>query len=227
MNGLIILIVVVLIAGIIILSGKSPLTKEKTREQFLQALAEFLEGTLEPIEDDMYPNSFRIRFNYSGEDFVFEDFEKQGFKDKVNIAYLRVTSPRRLTLTFTEKEHSTKIRTDLFMASDISSQRAGQTTHLQVPKQLNDLNVFTNDIVAANWLFETRKVSSILKQFKGKDSQGYLFMPIGIIDGVITLEFYSEKNLQPNLSTLYRDISFIENYTSKLMVFIHKLQNIP
>jgi len=227
MNVLVILIVVVLMAGIILLSGKSPLKKRRTRKQFLQELAEFLEGTLEPIEDDIYSNSFRIRFKYSGEDFVFEDFEKKGFKDKVYIAYLRVTAPSRLTLTFTEKERLSKIRTDIFIASDISSQQDGRTVRLQVPKHLNDLNVSTNDIAAANKLFEIGKISSILKQFKGMDSRGLSFMPIEIVDGVITMEFYSEKTLQPNLSTLYNDISSIEDYSNKLMVFVRNLHNKP
>ena len=227
MSGLVILIVVIFIAGIILLSGKSPLRKEKTREQFLQALAEFLEGALEPIEDDMHSNSFRIRFKYSGEDFVFEDFEKEGFKNKVNIAYLRVTVPDRLTLTFTEKERSTKIRTDIFIASDISSQQVEQTVQLQVPKHLNDLNVFTNDIVVANELFEIGKISSILKQFKGMDSRGYSFMPIEIIDGVVTLEFHSEKMFKPNLSVLYSNVTSIDGYLDKLMVFARELQIKP
>ena len=117
MKGLIFVIAVILTAGIILLSGKSPLKKKKTREQFLQDLAEFLEGTLEPIEDDANPNSFRIRFKYSGVDFVYEDFEKLGFKDKIYIAYLRAKTTSRLTLTFSAKKRSTKIRTDIFIAS--------------------------------------------------------------------------------------------------------------
>lgn len=224
MNGLVIFIVIILITGIILLSGKSPLKEKKTREQFLGDMANFLEGKLEPVEDGLHSNSFRIQFKHSGEDFVFEDFEKQGFKDKVYIAYLRVKTSNPLTLTFTEKRRSSRIRTDIFIASDISSRHAGQNAQLQVPKHLNDLTVFTNDIVAANELFEFGKISSILKQFKGIDSLGNPFMPIGIVDGAITLEFYSEKTLEPSLVALYSDISSIENYANKLMVFVHKLQ---
>ena len=224
MNGLIVLIVVILITGIILLSGKSPFKENKTREQFLKDLTKYLEGTLEPIEDDVFPNSFRIRFKFSGEDFVFEDFEKQGFKDKVYIAYLRVTAPGDLTLTFTEKERSTTIRTDIFIASDISSQQVGRTAQLQVPKHLNDLNVTTNDTAIANELFGTGKISSIFKQLKNMNSRGSSFMPIGIVNGVITLEFYSEKKFQPNLPALYSDISSIENYSNKLLVLVRKLK---
>jgi len=227
MNGLMILIVVIFIAGIILLSGKSPLKKRKTREQFLQDLTNFLEGTLEPIEDEAHSNSFRIRFKFFGKDFVFEDIEKQGFKDKVYIAYLKVQTPSQLTLTFTEKKRSMKIVTDIFLASNISSKQVGQTVQLQVPKHLNDLNVFTNDTKAANELFEIGKISSIFRQFINMDSRGYSFMPIEIIDGVVTMEFYSEKTLHPNLSTLYGDISSIENYSNKLMVFVRNLQNKP
>jgi len=227
MYGILILIFVILVAGIILLSGKSPLKKKKTREQFLQELAEFLEGTLEPIEDDDYSNSFMIRFKYSGEDFVFEDIEKKGFKDKVYIAYLRVTAQSRLTLTFTEKERSTKIRTDIFIASDISSQQAERTVQLQVPKHLKDLKVFTNDATAANELFENGKISSIFKQFKSKDSRGYSLMPIEIVEGVVTLEFYSEKMLKPNLSILYDNVTSIDGFLDKLVLFVHELQDKP
>lgn len=223
MSGIVILISVLFIAGIILLSVKSPF-KKRSREQFLQDLAKFLEGTLEPIEDEVHSNSFRIRFKFSGEDFVFEDLEKQGFKDKIYIAYLKVQTPSCLTLTFAEKKRSTKIRTDIFIASDISSQSVEQTVKLQAPEHLNDLNIFTNDTVAANKIFETKKISSIFKQFKNIDSRGYSFMSIGIVDGGVTLEFHSEKMFQPNLATLYNDVSFIENYLDKLMVFVRTLQ---
>ena len=223
MNGFFILVVVLLLVGIIILSGPSQL-KKRTREERLQDLAKFLEGTLEPIEDEGYSNSFRIRFKFSDEDFVFEDWEKQGFKDKVYMAYLKVKTPNCLTLNFSEKERSTKIRTDIFIASDVPSQQIGRTVQLQVPKHLNDLNVSTNDTTAANELLEVGKISSIFKQFKNKDSRGRSFMPIKIINGVVTLEFYSDKILKPNLLTLYSDISSIDGYLNKLMVFVRELR---
>ena len=223
MSGFVILIVVFLIAGIILLSSKSPF-KKKTREQFLADLTKFLEGTLEPIEDEAYPNSFRIRFKFSGKDFIFEDLEKQGFKDKVNTSYLKIQTSSRLTLTFTEKKKSTKIRTDIFIASDISTQSTERTTQLQSPKHLGDLNVLTNDTVAANKVFENKKISSIFKQLKNVDSRGYSSMPIGIVEGGVTLEFYSEKMFQPSLTTLYSDISFIEDYLNKLLVFVSVLE---
>jgi len=223
MNGFFILIVVLLLVGIIILSGPSQL-KKRTREECLQDLAKFLEGTLEPIEDEGYSNSFRIRFKFSDESFVFEDWEKQGFKDRVYTAYLKVKTPNPLTLNFSGKERSTKIRTDIFIASNVSSQQIERTVQLRVPKHLNDLNVSTNDTTVANELLEVGKISSIFKQFKNKDSRGISFMPIKILNGVVTLEFYSDKILKPNLSTLYSDISSIDGYLNKLMVFVRELQ---
>lgn len=211
------------IIAIILLSVKSPF-KKKSREQFLQDLAKFLEGKVEPINDETYPNSFRIRFKFSGEDFIFEDWEKQGFKDKIYIAYLKVQTPSRLTLTFAEKKRSTKIRTDIFIASDVSSQSVERTVKLQAPEHLNDLNIYTNDTIAANEILETKRISSIYKQLKNIDPRGYAFMPIEISNGCVILEFYSEKMFQPKLSTLYRDVSFIENYLDNLMTFVRALQ---
>jgi hypothetical protein len=223
MNGIIFLVIVLLVAGIILFSETSKV-KKRTREQFHVDLAKYLEGALEPIEDAAHPNSFRIRFKYSGEDFVFEDFEKEGFKDKVYNAHLKVKTPSKFTLTFTEKKRSSRIRSDIFFSSEISSQQAASHIQLLVPKHLNDLNVFTNDGIMANKLFETGKVSSILKQLKNTDSRAYPYMPLEIVDGVIVLEFYSDKMLQPNLLVLYNDISSMEGYLEKMMVFVRALQ---
>lgn len=223
MNGFVILVIVLLLAGIILLSGPSKLDK-RTREEYLKDLTKFLEGTLEPIEDELISNSFRIRFKFSNEDFIFEDWERKGFKEKIYSAYLIVKTSNRLTLKFSEKERSTKVRTDIFIASDVSSQEISRTTHLQLPKHLKDLNVSTNDTTAANELLDEGKISSILKQFKSKDSRGYSFMPLKIVDGTVTLEFYSDKILKPNLVALYSDISSIDGYLKKMMVFVRELK---
>jgi len=223
MNGFLILIVLLFLGGIILLSGKSS-NKKKTREQFLKELAEFLEGTLEPIEDETYENSFRIRFQYSNEDFIYEDLERPGFKENVNMAYLKVEVPGGLTLKFEEKKHSTTIRTDIFIASEISTQSEQKNYKIQVPKQLKHLNVVTSDPVIANRLFEDKKISSILKEFKNTDTLGRPFLSIGIINGVVTLEFHPRDIYYPNLTALYADVSSIDHYLSKLMVITRKLK---
>jgi len=48
MGGLILLVALIFLAGIILLSRNSPLSK-KTREEFLQELAEFLEEMACPV----------------------------------------------------------------------------------------------------------------------------------------------------------------------------------
>src|SRR3989338_6968915 len=118
MTALIILIVVIALAGIILLNAKSPLQKP-TREQFLQDLAKSLDGILEPILDEGYENCYRIKFNFDGEECIYQDMEKKGFKDKIYGAYLKIQTPSKLTLTFTEKKHSMRIHSDIFIASDI------------------------------------------------------------------------------------------------------------
>ena len=222
MNGIIVLVVVLLIGGIILLSGKSPLRK-KTRELFLEDLAKNFEGNLEEVDNEMYSNSFRIRFQFSGQDFIFEDLEKVGFKDKVYGAQIKVATPSKFTLSFAGKRRSTKIRTSIFLASEISSQNVGHNLQLEVPKFLSDFDVYTNDTIIANRIFEFGKTLSVFKQLMNRDSSGYSFMPIEIVNGTIVLEFYSDKTLQPNLSSLYNDVSSFEDYLNKLMTLVRKL----
>ena len=223
MNGFIILIVLLFMGGIILLSGKW-FSKKKTREQFLKEFAEFLEGTLEPIEDEIYKNSFRIRFKYSNEDFIFEDLEKPGFKENINMAYLKVEVPSKLTLKFEEKQQSTTIRKDIFIASEVSAQSARKNYKVQVPKHLEHFNIIASDQIMANRLFEDRKVSGILKEFRNTDTFGHPFLSIEIINGVMTLEFYSGNIHYPNLTALYADISSIDHHLNKLMVIVRKLK---
>ena len=214
MSWFLVLLILLFLGGIILLGVKSPFEK-KTREQFLQELAGFLEGTFESLGDEVYGRSFRLLFRFGGEEFIFEDLEKQGFRDKVYVAYLKVKTPSKLTLTFTEKRRSMRIRTDIFMASEISTQQAEDHVLLQVPKYLKDLKVSTNDPVVANKLFEDKKAAAVFRQFKNVDSRGYPFLSIGIVDGTVILEFHSVKAFNPSLSNLWADIASIEDYLDK------------
>jgi len=198
--------------------------KKKTREQFLKELANFLEGVVEPIEDRAYENSFMIRFEFEGEKFVYEDLEKSGFKDKFYFAHLKVKTPSKLTLTFAGKKRSMKIRSDIFIASDVSTQQDAARIQLQIPAHLKDLNVYTNDKVIANHFLEDKKVASIFKQLKNTDMRGNSFLPVEIVDGMVTLEFSSETTYRPNLPALKSDIPTIEDYSDKLMVLVRKLK---
>lgn len=223
MNGLLVLVFMFFLAGIILLGVRSPL-KKRTREGYLQDLAKFLEGELEPIEEGALDNSFRVRFKFSGEEFVYEDTEELGFKSKIYKGYLKIKTPSKLTLTFTEKKRSTKIRTDIFIASEISTQQLEKHIRPNVPDHLKDFKVFTNDSLEANKLLEDKKISNIFKQFKNINSRGYPFSSIGIIDGAVILEFFSDRAFSPNLASLWSDVASIENYLNKLMVIVRKLK---
>lgn len=225
MTGLIVLIVLIFVGGIILLSGKSP-HKKRSREQYLQELTKFLGGTLEPIADQTENRSFRIGFKFEGEDFIYEDLEKQGFKDKVNVAYLKIGTPNKFSLTFSEKKRTTKIRTDIFLASEISSQQAGKNMFVEAPKFLNDMNVHTNDVGMANRIFEDGKAAALLKQFKNIDTRGYPFLSLVIVDGVLTLEFSAIHSHNPSLDVLYSNLPMIENYIEGLLVFVKELKKI-
>ena len=224
MTWILALVVLALLAGIILLSAKSPLRK-LTREKFLEELAKFLEGTMEPINDgEDAGKSFRILFKFKGEEFVYEDLETQGFKDKVYKTYVKVKTPSKLTLTFTEKKRSTRIRSDIFIASDISTQHINEEASLQVPESLKDLKAFASDISEANKLLEDKKIVSVFKKYKNIDTSGYPFLSLGIIDGVVILEFRSAKTDKPNISALREDISSIDNYLEQLIMIVRKLK---
>jgi hypothetical protein len=218
------LIVLMFLAGIILLGAKSPLQK-RTREQFLAELTKFLEGTVELIDDDHEGGkSYRISFKFKGEEYIYEDLESLGFKEKIYKGYVRIKTPSKLTLTFAEKERSTRIRSDIVIASEIEAHFIDKNTILNVPELLKDMQVFTNDTPEANRVLEDKKIISILKKYKNVDSRGYRFLSLGIIDGVVTLEFRPEKFNKPNLPALRENVSSIDDYLEQLIVIARKLK---
>ena len=112
----VIIIVVLLVAGILFLSSHSPI-KKKSREEFLEEVAKFIEGKLEKAQGQ--EGSYQINFNFEGQHFLYEDFEDKGFKEKLNKAYIKSQTSTNLTLAFTEKERKMRILSDVFIASNI------------------------------------------------------------------------------------------------------------
>ncbi|MBN1869096.1 MAG: hypothetical protein JW847_00750 [Candidatus Omnitrophica bacterium] len=220
---LLVLVILLFLGGIILLSAKSSL-EMKPREQFLQELSNFLQGTLEPMESDSNEKSYRIKFRYKEQDFVYEDLENQGFKDKVYKAYLKAKTPSKLMLTFAEKEHSTRIRTEIFIASEVSTNNMDEHVQLRVPKYLKDLKIVTNDSAAANKLLEDPKTASVFKRYKNVDNRGYFFLTISIVNGEIVLEFRSIKSCHPNVFDLRSDIHSIDNHLERMIALIRKLK---
>ena len=70
--GISILVIAALIFGIVYINSSS-VHKKKTREEYLQDLANFLEGKVEPIVDR--ENSHKIEFNFEGYPFLYEDVQ--------------------------------------------------------------------------------------------------------------------------------------------------------
>ena len=225
MIAAVILIIVIVLGGLISLNVKSPFQRA-TRENFLQRLAKFLDGALEPILEEGYENCYRIKFHFEGEECVYEDFEKKGFKDKVYSGCLKVKTPSKLTLTFTERKHSLKIRSDIFIASDVSTQVVEERVRLQVPDYLKDIGVAANDAAVANALLEDKKVAAVLKRMKNIDDRGYSFLSLGVIDGAVTLEFHVQGSFKPNLAALRNDMVSIEDYLDDMILIARKLKQL-
>lgn len=225
MIGIIGIIVILILLGIIFVSGK-PFEKRRTREQFLQTMVEFLEGSLEAMDEEGLDNSYRVRFFYKGEQCVFEGIEQQGFKNKIYVGHLKIKTPSTLTLTLSERKPNMRIKSDVFMASEISTLSGDQKVHLDIPKHLKDLNIFTNDITSVNKLFQDRKIASLFKEFKNLDSRGYPFISLMVIQGEVILEFASERQFRPNIPALEDDIAIIEDYLDKMLLIVHLLKNL-
>ena len=225
MTAAVILIVGIALAGIVLLNIRLPFQKN-TREHFLQRLAKFLDGTLEPILDEAYENCYRLIFNFKGEECVYEDFEKKGFKNKVYSGCLKVKTPSKLTLAFAERKRSHRIRSDIFIASEVSTQAVEERVRLQIPDYLKDLEVVANDAATANELFKDKRVGGILKQFKNIDDRGYAFLSLGIIDGTVTMEFHAQSSFKPYLTALYNDMASVEDYLDDMIIIARKLKQL-
>ena len=223
MTWMLTLLVLVLLGGIILLGAKSPL-KKLSREEFLQELARFVDGVLEPVAEEEGEKSYRIRFKYKHEEFIYEDLEKQGFRDKVYKTYLKLITPSKLTLTFTEKKRSTRIRSDIFIASEVATQYLETKERLEVPEHLKDLKIFVNQIGEANKILGNDKISAILKKYKNVDARGYPFLSFGIVDGVAILEFHTTRSYKPNVAALRENVSSIDNYLDQLIIISRRLK---
>ncbi|HBR14452.1 MAG TPA: hypothetical protein DD723_02780 [Candidatus Omnitrophica bacterium] len=221
MVSLIIILIIILFVGGIILLGEASPFKRKSRPEILRSLAKFLDGRLEPIEQA--ENSFRIRFTYEGREFVYEDWEEQGIQNTIYKTYLKLQTPGNFTLNFTEKSRGGSVRSDLILISKIDANSVYKDSKVQIPKELQDFNIHSNNPVLLNDLFQEPKIIKIFSEFKNRDNRGRPFMTLKIIEGAIILEFpysglYYPKplNLQPNFHSL-------EVYLERLFFISKKL----
>lgn len=216
-------ILIALCVGIILLGGYSPL-KIQTREQFLQSLAKFLEGELKPIEGET--EGVRISFNFEGQTFFYDDILEYGFTEKAYKGYLKVQSPTKLALSFTERPRSTLIKSDVIIASQIQDVSVQERARVRVPSKLKDLNVHTNDPVLLNALWDDPKIVSIFSGFKNVDARGYPSMSLRMVDGLLILEFSPLIGRKPNRPTIMRDIHAMDAYLTQLFKIIKRLTEV-
>src|SRR3989338_7858656 len=147
MNIWIILIIITLVAGIVLLSGKKAPTQGKKREDQLKEFAHFWEGTLTPLEE--YEDSYVITFKFDGRDFEFEDIQDKGLRETEYKGFLKTKTATDFTVGFTEAPRK-NIKSDIVQASHIGGPFAETVA---VPKALKAFSVFSNRPQWVNALF--------------------------------------------------------------------------
>ncbi len=222
MNPLIILLFLGFIVAIIILNSNL-FHKQDPRKRYLEALAKYLEGRLEVLTEP--ENSYRIHFDYEGHSFLYEDLVDLGFQTKFYKGYIKVPTPRRFTLSFTEKPRSS-IKVNVKGLSDFTTLWADDSGPVRLPKELKEFNVFSNDPQKAIKLLEYEDVIEVFAQFKNLDPLGHPVMSLEIVEGVVTLRFHPPGELKPNISDLMNNVSIIDEYLDRLLVVIKRLKSI-
>lgn len=214
MMWIVFFVIALLVGGILFIAQETHENK-KSKKSYLEELEKFVEGKLEPLAER--PDSFRIIFKYQGKEFIYEDLEVQGFQESLHKAYLRGKTNSGLTLYATEKEKSTRIRTDIFIASEIPDEPIAEDQKVIIPKGLGDLNIHTNDIELTNALLSDFRMLKIILDFKNTAPGGSSFLSLKVLNGVVILEFYPVSQFKPSLQELKGNISQIENYLMMLI----------
>ncbi len=213
LTGIIVFIVILLVGGIILLNGESS-SKHKPREEFLKELADFWEGELKPLGTQ--EESSQVHFVFDGRKFIFEDVEEKGFKDKINKAYLKLPVATDFNLYFTQKEQKS-VQMKTIIVSDIPEEAIKEGIKINVPEELKDFHVHTNNPKLSNKIFENVKARRILARLKNRDARGYPSIPLRILSGVIILEFYAEGSIKPRLHDLHHNVSALEHHLKVLV----------
>lgn len=213
-------IIVLLLAGIVILSRPAPALK-RSREDFLQQLVNFLDGRLEPMAEQ--PNGYRIQFQFDSHDFIYEDIVEPGFKEAINKAYIKAKTSSSFSLYFTEKEAATSFRVDTLIVTELAKQPVYENVKIVLPKGFEKLKAFTNDPQTANKFLEDPRILSAYREFKNQDARGFLSVALLIVDGALVLELLPVGNFRASLIALQSHIPSIEDYLEKLVIIIDKL----
>ena len=188
---------------------------QRTRDNVIQDLEEFLEGKAQPIEGQ--GDGFSLAFNFEGYDFIYEEVEVHGFGSKNFKGYLKIQTPSSFILHFTEKKAKTRIRSDIFIASDIKDDSVKKEERLVIPEKLKEFSVHTNNISFANHLFDSAKFLRIVQQYKNEDHRKSYSSALKITDGLISLEFHEMRSFKPSLLHFHQDIPSIETHIERLI----------
>lgn len=212
MNLWIIAIVMIIVVGIILLSGKTSGLRKKTQEEYLKEFTKFVEGKCEPLPD--YENSFRIIFDFEGRLFEFDGIEDKGLQETRYKAFLKTKTKSDLTVSLTEAPRAT-IRSTIVQASQISDQPIEAVV---VPRELKQFSIFTNHVRELNALLADPKILDIFKHFKNTGPRGEPVMTLRIQDGWISLEFSSSVTIKPSWFELQQGVARIERYLDQMRI---------
>jgi len=219
MSPLLIGIVIVLIAGIIYLSGD--MEKKDQRKKHLDSLVELLEAQIEEIPGRK--NSYALRFDYKGLPFLYEDIEDNVFDKIMHRAFLRLQLSVHFNIVFTEESKTSFRSTPLGMSRAGAS---GETNQIEVPR-FKEFKIFSNKPEVARELFADDAVLRIFFKYKNKDVRGKPEMALEIVDGVLTVKFFPlGQQLEPTVFDLRNNTSLIQNYLEDMVVVYQSVQNI-
>jgi len=214
MTWIYVVLIVGFVAGIIYFNSQAPAVNKSQRE-LLDALAKYLDGTVNPILDQ--EDALRVDFRFKQISFVYEDVGLKGFKEKIYRGVLKCSTQTPLTLYFTQKEAKTTMRSDIVISSNISSDDVSVETQISLPKDFNKFMLHTNDKLQAKRFLENPKVIKVFREFINTDKRGYALVTLKLAKGEIFLDFHPARDIHPNRLEMLNNIPSIENYLKKLI----------
>ena len=207
-------ILVIGIIALIVVLFFLPETEDR-RKKYLNKFSQLVEGNLETIEGS--DNSYRVRFRYQGNDFIYEDIEEEEFRQrKYHQGYLKAPTGTDLVLSFMEKERSTIVETGAARA------RSNALTS----RKLKAFEIYSNNQMLAEALMADDEVVDIFAAFKNVDHRGHPFMAMEILEGCLVLRFYSTEGFKPSLFSLQNNVSAVEGFLDRMVKVIRKVQRI-
>ncbi len=213
MNWIFVAVVALFAAGIAYLGATSSSSK-RPRKDLLDDLTKLVDGVMEPIEG--FENSFRIRFDFEGHDFYYEDFETQGFNEKVFKSYLKTDTKENFTLVFGEK-HGKKL---LNHTGDKAQ------AYIKIPDALKDFGVDSNKPKVAEELLQNAKVVKLFKSYRNVDARGRAFIPLKYASGTIVLEFDHTGKFNPKPLQYATEAVTIEGFLDQLILLKEALESV-